>query len=327
MSENTNTPDVTSTEDTDLADQPVVATEFATKEEFEKGSWQHTVQQSSVLFKRSGDAKKRASVMLWNGSTAAIAEWEANSDTDVNGEGLYADLLIIMGTARKGDVSKIKTVALAVRNNGLDTGQFPNLSKAYAEAIRLTKTAKVEAEEDTAGDEAIAAVAADAPKTASTVESGIKMALALAQDFDEFFKVMLDVVNHGGDENVAAHRAALRSLAQEVSGRAKPAAPAPTQGGDKAGASAATGPATTESATKAPAKAKPAGKPTPTSVSKGDPNAKALPPKTKPVPVETAPVEDAGDIFSETDAEDGVVEAPATPAPTKKATPAKPRRA
>jgi hypothetical protein len=301
MSTNTRNTGTTPESDLDstegLDDQPPTPSEFASKDEFAKGSWQATVQQSSVLFKRSGDAKKRASVLLWQGSTSAIAEWETQSDTDVNGEGLAADLLIIMGTSRKGDVSKIKTVALAVRNNGLDTGRFPNLSKAYAEAIRLTKTAKAEAEEDTAGDEAIAAVAEDAPKTATTVESGIKMALALAKDFDEFFKVMLDVVNHGGDENVAAHRAALRSLAQEVSGRAKPAPVKPVDNGDK-GKQATTKPA--EGAVKAPSKG-----------------------KAKPAPAKPAAEED---IFAEVEGEDAPAKAKPAPAKAKPA-PAKPRRA
>lgn len=304
MTTNTTTPEANTTDET-LEDQPVVATEAPSKEKYAEKSWQETVQKSSVLFKRSGDAKKRASVLLWQGATGAIGEWETNSDTDINGESLATELLIIMGTARKGDVSKIKTVALAVKNNGLDTAQFPNLSKAYGEAIRLTKTAVAEATEDTAGDEAIAAISEDAPKTATTIESAMRMAFALAGGFDEFFRVFGDVIDNGGS-NVEAQRSALRSHAQDVSGRAKPA-PAPVVDGDEDKAGAA-------KATKAPAK-KAAAKKAP---SKPKPTAKA-PVEQAEAPVEAA--DEAADLFNEVDAED------ATEAPAPVKAPAKPKPA
>lgn len=289
------TPDLT-----DATGEVPTPTENPSKEEFPKGSWQATVQQSSVLFKRSGDAKKRASTLLWQGATSAISEWETQSDTDVNGEGLATELLIIMGTARKGDVSKIKTVALAVKNNGLDTANWPNLSKAYGEAIRLTKTAVVEKEEDHAGDEVIAAISEDAPKTASTVESAMRLAIALAGDFDEFFRVFGDTIDSGGS-NVEAQRAALRSHAQDVSGRAKPApAPAPAADEAKTGATPSKG--------KAPVKAA----------------AKKAPSKPKPAATKPAEAPAEVDPFAEVDAEDAA-EAPV--APVKATTPSKPKPA
>ena len=144
---------------------------------FERGTWQATLHRSSVLFDKSAGDRKRASTLLWQGGQAAIAEWETKASTDVNAEVLAADLLDIMGTSRKGDVSKIKTVALAVRNHGLVIALYPNLSKAYAEATRLTKTVKQNQADDDAAEKAVEVLAAEAPHSATTGESAAKIVL------------------------------------------------------------------------------------------------------------------------------------------------------
>jgi hypothetical protein len=147
---------------------------------FAKGTWQEALQRSSTMLDRSAKARKLASSLLWKGAVEGITEWLSSTD-DVNGEGLYATLLDALGTARKGDASKIKTVALAVRNNGLDLAAHPNLAKAYGEATRLTKTVREEAAED---DAAVVAI--------------------------------LDAL---GKDNFDAHRAFLRAVSGEINSR------------------------------------------------------------------------------------------------------------
>lgn len=207
--------------DDDVVDAPEEATDAPTKREFEKGTWQATAKEAAVLYGRAEKAGNKAGLMLWQGATAAIAEWEVDADEDVDAERLSHNLLVIMGTKRKGDVSKIKKVALAVRAKGLQTSQYPNLSKAYAAAKDLLDTSVVEGSEDNAADEAIQAVAEDAPKTATTVESAAKMLLALAGGPDEVARQINDAINHGGQENHEAHRAMARAFAQDAAGRVK----------------------------------------------------------------------------------------------------------
>lgn len=253
-------------------------TEKTAKPSYEAGSWQETLDKSATLLDRSNKGRAKASSLLWQGGVVAIEEWLDKSDVDVHAEVLYADILDILGKDRKGDASKIKTVALAVKGHGLVLANYPNLSKAYAEATRLTKTVKAQADEDTAADEAVQAI--EAPKTATTAEAAAKV--LLSKGVDEAVRLLLDVLN-GPDtatQNVPAHRSFLRAVAQEIAGRApKPEPKAP----------------------KAPAKpkpAKPAAKKTAATPAK---KAAAKPkPKPKPAPVE-APVEDevVEDLFDD----------------------------
>jgi hypothetical protein len=247
--------------------------------EFVKGTWQHDLHESSTLLDRAGKAKHRASNLLWTGATTGINEWLPNSSDDVNGEALYADVLAALGTPRKGDASKIKTVALAVRNNGLVLATYPNLSKAYAEATRLTKTVKAEADEDDAAEKAIESI--EAPKTTGSIEGAA--ALLLSKGLDGAVVAILDAL---GANNEAAHRAFMRAVSTEVAARvqANKPKPAPKVAGPKAGAKQATGKAAPKATIKdGAAKAKP----TPVSKSKGDPNRKALPAKAKPAQNQT----------------------------------------
>lgn len=260
---------------------------------FEKGTWQNDLVTSVLLVERMAKDKVKAGALLWKATRAAIAGWMDQSDVDVYGENLYADVLDIMGTSRKGDASKIKTVALAHKDKGLDLDAFASLSKAYAEAIALTRTAREEAEQDTAADEAIEAIAAIAPASTTTTEGAAQ--ILLAKGLDEAAKAVLDALNGpSGEFNEAAARAFLRTVANEINGRVKPAKVETSGDTEKEGATKAA-PAqakATPKAAPAASKAKPAAtkaapaKPAPvaTSASKGDPNKKALPAK-KAAPV------------------------------------------
>lgn len=234
---------------------------------YEKGSWQDKMSKSTTLLDRSTKARKAASAFLWDGAQSAIDEWMPSASTDVSAENLYAEVLSILGTPRKGDASKIKTVALAVRNHGLVVGSFDNLSKAYAEATRLTKTVQQQADEDSAADKAVEALADSAPKTASTPEAAAKV--LLSKGIDGAVVAVLDAL---GANNFDAHRAFIRAVSTEVSSRVQASKPKPApKAGPKAGAKQATKTAS--------AKAKPVA----VSKSKGDPNKRGLPTKAKPV--------------------------------------------
>jgi len=263
------------------------------KPEFVPGSWQDTLAKSATLLDRSNKGRAKASALLWAGAQSAIEEWLDNSDVDVYAEVMYATVLDILGKDRKGDASKIKSVALAVKGNGLVLASYPNLSKAYAEATRLTKTVKVQAEEDTAADEATSAI--EPPRTATTAEAAAK--IVLAKGVDEAVRVLLDVLNGATPElqNTPAHRAFLRAVAQEINGRATAEAQAAKDKAEaerkaKADAAAKAKPAKKAAAKKAPAKKAPA-KPKPK-------------PAAKPAPVEDEVAEDLFDVEPDTDMDD-----------------------
>ena len=276
---------------------------------YAKGSWQEALQRSSTMLDRSAKARKLASSLLWKGAVEGISEWLGNSDTDANGEGLYGTLLEALGTSRKGDASKIKTVALAVKNNGLDLAAFENLAKAYGEATRLTKTVRQEASEDDAAEEAIANI--EAPKSTSSVDGAA--ALLLSKGVDGAVVAILDAL---GKDNFDAHRAFMRAVSNEINHRvqavkdaeakAKAAeAKAKKEEADKARAEKK---AEAEAARKAAAKDKKA-----TAKKTAAKKATAKPATTKAKPAKAAPVE-------EPEAEEPEAE---TPAPTT----AKPKRA
>lgn len=259
---------------------------------YEKGSWQEALAQSSTLLDRSTKARKRASSLLWMGAQTGIESWLPDADTDVSAENLYSEVLGILGKARKGDASKIKTVALAVKDHGLVLTLHPNLSKAYAEAVRLTKTQAAQATEDDAAEKAIDDIVANAPKSTTSVEGAAL--LLLSKGIDGAVVAILDAL---GANNEAAHRSLLRAFSTEIAARVQaakpkpaPKAPAKAKGAAKVAASGSSPKAAIKSAgTKAkPAKGAKA-KPVAVSASKGDPNNKALPPKAKPVAAANKP--------------------------------------
>jgi hypothetical protein len=180
---------------------------------FEKGSWQAAINEAGKLFDKAGESRKKAGAMLWKGATSAIALWEeTGDDADV----LYNEILGILGEARKGDASKIATVARASKTKGLDTGQFNNLSRAYAEAVRLTKTERQNVEEDSAADEATEAIKASAPKSTSKPEGAAQ--IVLAQGVDEAARLLLSAL-----PNDDSRRALIRAFADEFAGMQKQA--------------------------------------------------------------------------------------------------------
>lgn len=298
MTTDTTTPEATTTE----------------KVEYEKGSWQAALDRSATLFAQSGKAKTRAGLLLWQGASAAIAEWETDVDSDPAAEGLAEELLAIMGTSRKGDVSKIKKVAVAVGSHGLDISSFPNLSKAYAAASDLIDKAPERKAEDDAAESVIEEIAEKAPKTASSVDSAAL--ILLSKGLDGAIVAILDALNGPtGEFNEAASRSFLRGVQTEIAARVTAAKPKPAprvkaEPKEKA---------TPAAKTKAAPKAKPAAtKAKPVSASKGDPNKKALPPKAKPVEAEADP---AADLFAD-ETETEVAETPAPKAkPVRRAKP------
>lgn len=153
---------------------------------YTKGSWQDTLDKSATLTDRSVAARKKASALLWDGAQDAIDEWLDNA-TDESAEGLYDEVISILGEARKGDASKIKTVALAFAADKIgDLANFPNLSKAYGAAVKATKGAKEEKEQDDAAEKAVESITP--PKTASSVEAAALLLLSKGIDGAELLR-------------------------------------------------------------------------------------------------------------------------------------------
>ena len=263
--------------------------------EFETGSWQEALKKSTDLLNKSKNDRKKSTTLLWSGARAGIVEWATVRASDTDGETLYNKVIEALGRSRKGDASKIRTVALASRDNGLNITDYKSLTEAYAAAVRLRKTEVVEAEEDTAADEAVSEIAKTAPKTAGTPESAAQ--LLLSKGLDETARILLDAL---GADNHKAHRALLRAMVQEVGGRAKPEEKkAGNSGAEKPGAEKATERKATPKATvksgqtkaktePAKAKAEPAkAKATPKATVKAEP-VKAEPVKDEPVKDEPA---------------------------------------
>lgn len=184
---------------------------------FEKGSWQESLQKSSTSLARSASAKKTASILLWKGATEGINDWLVNhAEEDATAEGLFERVCTALGRSRKGDASKIRSVAVAVRTKGLDLNEFPNLSQAYSKATALTRTAREHAVEDDAAEKAIEAI--EPPKSTSSVDGAA--ALLLSKGVDGAVVAILDTL---GKDNFEAHRAFARSLASEIVSRASAA--------------------------------------------------------------------------------------------------------
>lgn len=271
------------------ASKPAKAAKVTTpKVTTEKGTWQDDLATSSVLRSKSDKDRKRSSALLWDGAKAGIEAWDSSDDPSA--EQFSDEVNSVLGEGRKGDASKIKTVALAVANNGLNLDEFPNLAKAYAEATRLTKTVKVEKSEDEAADEVISAL--DVPKTASSGEAAAK--IVLGKGVDEAARLLLDVL---GDQNFDAHRSLLRALTQETTGRVKASkeaektkvADAPKKGAEQASKAKAQ-PKVQPASAKAKVVAKPKGAPVKV---EADDAQGTLPvaPSDKGEPVEGKPVE------------------------------------
>lgn len=266
---------------------------------YAKGSWQDNLQQSSTLLDRSAKAKKRASTLLWTGATTAISAWLPSFGDDVSGEAFYNEVLDALGTSRKGDASKIKTVALAVAEDGLVLDTFANLSQAYAEATRLRKTVAEERSQDDAAEAAVAAI--EAPKSTSSVDGAA--ALLLSKGIDGAIVAILDAL---GKDNFDAHKAFMRATGVEIASRVQAAKPKPEP--------------------KAKAEKKEGAK---TATKKAAPKAKAATAKPKaaakaPVEADEPEVEDSqveGEGVTDLDDEPEVAEAPAPKPKARRAVP------
>jgi hypothetical protein len=184
------------------------------------GSWGDMLAKSSTLKARAGKADKQAGVLLWNGAKGAISEW-TESKIDTTGETLYNDVIAALGRSRKGDASKIKLVALAFTQHGLDLTAHDGLSKAYAEARRLLQINVRNDSDDEIAEELTAAI--DAPKTASSLSSAA--AMLLANGIDAAVVALLDKIKDAADDDQAktesAYRSFLRAGTAEVAARVK----------------------------------------------------------------------------------------------------------
>lgn len=281
---------------------------------YAKGSWQDSLQQSSSLLDRSTKARKRASQLLWTGATTAINAWLPNVDDDVTAETFYGEVLEALGTPRKGDASKIKTVALAVAENGLVLDTFENLSKAYAEATRLRKTEREEKDEDDAAEAALALI--EAPKSTSSVDGAA--ALLLSKGLDGAIVAILDAL---GKDNFEAHRAFMRAVGVEVRSRIDAVAQAEAKVRAEANAKVK---AEKEKAAKEKAAAAKKGA---TAAKKATPaKAKASASKAKPARAKAPVVEEIPESVEDSGVTEIEDDEPAAPAPKAKARRAVPVR-
>lgn len=249
---------------------------------FEKGTWQHTLQLSATADTKVTSLKILAGKRLWMGAKAAVEEFidptNDTSSTDPSGETLAAAIKVTGLSA--SSVSKIKNVALAARDRDdfdfeafVDATDKPSLDKADKRVRALVaadKAPEEEAKQDTAFEEAVTAVAEVAPKTSTTVEGLLQIALTKAGDADEFVKVLIDVLSGPTKiHNAEACQAFIRTFAAENGSRIKAAKPAKASTSEANAAKRAA----PVKAKAAPVKAKPA----PVSKSKGDPNERMLP--------------------------------------------------
>lgn len=257
-------------------------------------TWQETLAASVKKAEQGEKAKKQAGILLWDGAVEAITEFVDNATNDPQAEQLQSDVTAAMGERRRGDASKIKTVALAVVNNGLVLADYANLSQAYKEATARTKTVKAHAAEDEAADAVTSSLTP--PKSTSAAEGAAQM--LLAKGVDEAARILLSVM---GAENHLAHRAFIRAVAQEAAGLIPKPEPKP------------------KAEKKAPAKPKAKKAPAKKASEKAPAPAKKASP-SKPAKKAAAPVAPVADMFDDLD--DETTEAPA---PVKKAV-AKPVR-
>lgn len=250
-------------------------TEDNTTPVFEKGTWEHTLQLSVQADDKSKSAKILAGKRLRAGAWAAVGAFLADAGADA--DALYNRVKATGLSA--STASKIKKIAVTARDFpeygwsevplGAVDGTLPkvsdpkmSLNKADALARKLTDAPAAEAAEDSAFEAVIEAVSEVAPKTSTTVEGLLQIALVKAGDSAEFVKVLIDVLSGPtGIHNAEACQAFIREFAAENGSRIKAAKPEKvatvkrTAGDGAAKAKAA--PAKAASAKPKPAKAAP----------------------------------------------------------------------
>lgn len=97
--------------------------------------WQVLLEDSAKHHAIGKDARREAGKLLWLGCKAAIKSWKPS--TDPTGMRLYHRTLTALGGHRKSAASKIKTVALATVEYGLDLDAYGSLNAAYGAAYRM----------------------------------------------------------------------------------------------------------------------------------------------------------------------------------------------
>ena len=175
-------------------------------------TWAETLRAAARKLDTAAVTAREGNSLVWLGGAAAIADVTSGSDYD--GTAFYEQLLGALGQPRKGTSSKLRTVADAVVEHGLDTSEHKSLAAAYNAARALNRTRTVEVAEDTALDEALSVLIA--PKSTSTIEGAAKLLLSKGED--EAVRQIFDAI--GGD-NFAALRSFIRAATQELSGRVK----------------------------------------------------------------------------------------------------------
>jgi len=250
-----------------------------------------TLRKSESVRAASVTSRREAGALLWEGSKAAIHEWDTNKDSA--GEFLYEEVKAALGGKhRKGDAAKVKKVALAKRDYGLVLAEWANLSQAYREACRLTDVMAREAAEDKAADAAVADAAKREVEPGSIEDAANRL---VGAGLPQAVSAILDAL---GKENIPAHKALLRALTDEVGKRqaaaekidpAKPktAKPAKPKGDVQVAKPAAAKPA---AAKPAAAKPKPAAaKPAAAKPAAAKPKPKPKPAAAKPKPAAAKP--------------------------------------
>ena len=175
-------------------------------------TWAETLRAAARKLDTAAVTAREGNSLVWLGGAAAIADVTSGSDYD--GIAFYEQLIGALGQPRKGTASKLRTVADAVVEHGLDTSEHKSLAAAYNAARALNRTRTVEVAEDTALDEALSVLIA--PKSTSTIEGAAKLLLSKGED--EAVRQIFDAI--GGD-NFAALRSFVRAATQELSGRVK----------------------------------------------------------------------------------------------------------
>jgi len=171
-----------------------------------------TLRKSESVRAKSVTSRREAGALLWEGSKAAIQEWDTNKDS--TGEFLYEEVKAALGGKhRKGDAAKVKKVALAKRDYGLVLVEWANLSQAYREACRLTDVMAREAVEDKAADAAVADAAKREVEPGSIEDAANRL---VGAGLPQAVSAILDAL---GKENIPAHKALLRALTDEVGKR------------------------------------------------------------------------------------------------------------
>lgn len=182
----------------------------ATKKVAEMKPFEKTLHEAAKAFANAEKATTKGGTLLWQGTQEAFSSWDASKDED--GTGLYESVKGALGESRKGDASKIRTVALAAKAGKIDLDDYDSLSKAYTAATEAGKKAEARDEEDRAADEAVQSL--NAPDEATTAEAAAK--IVLESGVDDAARILLDTL---GPDNVAAHRAFARAVSEEIAGR------------------------------------------------------------------------------------------------------------